>query len=86
MGCVPVSPEDDSSVHNIDFLFQTEEVLLTYVAHWWSMDGARLAYLTINNSVTPVVEIPHFLGGLYPTNMVFPYPKVKMESNMAAPA
>lgn len=58
-------------------------MLLTYVAHWWSTDGARLAYLTINNSVTPVVEIPHFLGGLYPTNMVFPYPKVKMESNMA---
>lgn len=52
-------------------------MLLTYVAHWWSADGARLAYLTINNSVTPVVEIPHFLGGLYPTNMVFPYPKVK---------
>ncbi|CAG03962.1 unnamed protein product, partial [Tetraodon nigroviridis] len=52
-----------------------EEVLLTYVAHWWSVDGARLAYLTINNSLTPLVEIPHFLGGLYPTNMVFPYPK-----------
>uniref|UniRef100_A0A674PAC8 Inactive dipeptidyl peptidase 10-like n=1 Tax=Takifugu rubripes TaxID=31033 RepID=A0A674PAC8_TAKRU len=52
-----------------------EEVLLTYVAHWWSMDGARLAYLTINNSATPVMEIPHFLGGIYPTNMVFSYPK-----------
>ncbi|XP_070695526.1 inactive dipeptidyl peptidase 10 [Pempheris klunzingeri] len=52
-----------------------EEVLLTYVAHWWSMDGARLAYLTINNSATPVMEIPHFLGGLYPSNVLFPYPK-----------
>ncbi|XP_051281246.1 LOW QUALITY PROTEIN: inactive dipeptidyl peptidase 10 [Dicentrarchus labrax] len=52
-----------------------EEVLLTYVAHWWSMDGARLAYLTINNSATPVMEIPHFLGGLYPSNFSFPYPK-----------
>ncbi|XP_030278594.1 inactive dipeptidyl peptidase 10 [Sparus aurata] len=52
-----------------------EEVLLTYVAHWWSMDGARLAYLTVNNSATPVMEIPHFLGGLYPSNVVFPYPK-----------
>lgn len=50
---------------------------MTYVAHWWSMDGARLAYLTINNSATPVMEIPHFLGGLYPSNVVFPYPKVK---------
>uniref|UniRef100_A0A7N8X7U4 Dipeptidyl-peptidase 6b n=1 Tax=Mastacembelus armatus TaxID=205130 RepID=A0A7N8X7U4_9TELE len=52
-----------------------EELLLTYVAHWWSADGARLAYLSINNSGTPVMEIPHFLGGLYPANVVFPYPK-----------
>ncbi|KAG7521025.1 inactive dipeptidyl peptidase 10-like [Solea senegalensis] len=52
-----------------------EEVLLTYVAHWWSMDGARLAYLSINNSATPVMEIPQFLGGLYPSNMFFHYPK-----------
>uniref|UniRef100_A0A3Q1KGA8 Dipeptidyl-peptidase 6b n=1 Tax=Anabas testudineus TaxID=64144 RepID=A0A3Q1KGA8_ANATE len=52
-----------------------EEVLLTYVAHWWSMDGARLAYLSINNSATPVMEMPHFLGGLYPSNVLFPYPK-----------
>ncbi|XP_023144822.2 inactive dipeptidyl peptidase 10 [Amphiprion ocellaris] len=52
-----------------------EEVLLTYAAHWWSMDGARLAYLSINNSATPVMEIPHFLGGLYPSNVFFPYPK-----------
>lgn len=54
----------------------TEEVLLTSAAHWWSMDGARLAYLSINNSATPVMEIPQFLGGLYPSNMLFPYPKV----------
>uniref|UniRef100_A0A3B4F0W2 Dipeptidyl-peptidase 6b n=1 Tax=Pundamilia nyererei TaxID=303518 RepID=A0A3B4F0W2_9CICH len=52
-----------------------EEVLLQYAAHWWSVDGARLAYLSINNSVTPVMEIPHFLGGLYPSNVLFPYPK-----------
>lgn len=79
---VRLPPADDSSVDNVNPLLPTEEVLLTYVAHWWSTDGARLAYLTINNSVTPVVEIPHFLGGLYPTNMVFPYPKVKMESSL----
>lgn len=52
-----------------------EEVLLSYTAHWWSVDGARLAYLTINNSATPLMEIPHFLGGLYPSNVFFPYPK-----------
>lgn len=79
MRSVRLSPEDDSGVDNGHFLFQTEEVLLTYAAHWWSMDGARLAYLSVNNSLTPLVEIPHFLGGLYPTNMVFPYPKVKVE-------
>nr|XP_057906734.1 inactive dipeptidyl peptidase 10 isoform X2 [Doryrhamphus excisus] len=52
-----------------------EEVLLSHVAHWWSGDGARLAYLSINNSATPLVEIQKFLGGLYPSNAVFPYPK-----------
>ena len=56
--------------------FPTEEVLLTYAAHWWCLDGARLAYRTISNTATPMMEIPHFLGGLYPSNMVFPYPKV----------
>ncbi|KAG7472006.1 hypothetical protein MATL_G00104060 [Megalops atlanticus] len=52
-----------------------EEVLQTYPAHWWSGDGARLAYLTINNSATPFMEIHHFLGGAYPSNMFYPYPK-----------
>lgn len=66
---------DSNNSHGL--FIKTEEVLLTYVAHWWSMDGARLAYLTVNNSATPVMEIPHFLGGLYPSNVVFPYPKVK---------
>ncbi|CAL8319626.1 unnamed protein product [Merluccius merluccius] len=53
----------------------TEEVLLSYAAHWWSVDGARLAYLTINNSATPLMEIPLFLGDIYPSNRLFPYPK-----------
>ncbi|XP_012690427.2 inactive dipeptidyl peptidase 10 [Clupea harengus] len=52
-----------------------EEVLLSYKALWWSVDGARLAYLTINNSATPLMEIPHFLGGIYPSNILYPYPK-----------
>ncbi|KAK1803368.1 hypothetical protein P4O66_004029 [Electrophorus voltai] len=52
-----------------------EEILLKYPAHWWSKDGARLAYLKINNSATPLMEIPHFLGGTYPSNMLYPYPK-----------
>uniref|UniRef100_A0A4W5LXI4 Inactive dipeptidyl peptidase 10-like n=1 Tax=Hucho hucho TaxID=62062 RepID=A0A4W5LXI4_9TELE len=57
-----------------DWIYE-EEVLLTYPANWWSKDGARLAYLTINNSATPLMEIPHFLGGVYPSNVFFPYPK-----------
>ncbi|XP_038165361.1 inactive dipeptidyl peptidase 10 [Cyprinodon tularosa] len=70
------STEEDQNVVNglSDWTYE-EEVLLTYAAHWWSMDGARLAYLRINNSATPVMEIPHFLGGLYPSNMIFHYPK-----------
>ncbi|CAL8367075.1 unnamed protein product [Lota lota] len=52
-----------------------EEVLLSYAAHWWSVDGARLAYLTINNSATPLMEIPLFLGNIYPSSRRFPYPK-----------
>uniref|UniRef100_A0A8C7R6W0 Inactive dipeptidyl peptidase 10-like n=1 Tax=Oncorhynchus mykiss TaxID=8022 RepID=A0A8C7R6W0_ONCMY len=57
-----------------DWIYE-EEVLLTFSANWWSKDGARLAYLTINNSATPLMEIPHFLGGVYPSNVFFPYPK-----------
>ncbi|KAI3357722.1 hypothetical protein L3Q82_016132, partial [Scortum barcoo] len=67
--------QEQNVVNGLSDWTYEEEVLLTYVAHWWSMDGARLAYLTINNSATPVMEIPHFLGGLYPSNVLFPYPK-----------
>uniref|UniRef100_A0A1A8KGB0 Dipeptidyl-peptidase 10 (Non-functional) n=1 Tax=Nothobranchius kuhntae TaxID=321403 RepID=A0A1A8KGB0_NOTKU len=66
---------DQKMVNGLSDWIYEEEVLLTYAAHWWSNDGARLAYLCINNSATPGMEIPHFLGGLYPSNMLFPYPK-----------
>uniref|UniRef100_A0A8C4SAE4 Uncharacterized protein n=1 Tax=Erpetoichthys calabaricus TaxID=27687 RepID=A0A8C4SAE4_ERPCA len=58
-----------------DWLYE-EEVLQTYIAHWWSSDGARLAYLMINNTATPIMEIPQFLGGVYPVSTHYPYPKV----------
>uniref|UniRef100_A0A8C4SDS2 Uncharacterized protein n=1 Tax=Erpetoichthys calabaricus TaxID=27687 RepID=A0A8C4SDS2_ERPCA len=57
-----------------DWLYE-EEVLQTYIAHWWSSDGARLAYLMINNTATPIMEIPQFLGGVYPVSTHYPYPK-----------
>ncbi|XP_069560301.1 inactive dipeptidyl peptidase 10 [Brachyistius frenatus] len=69
------STEEQNVLNGLSDWTYEEEVLLKYAAHWWSMDGARLAYLSINNSATPVMEIPHFLGGLYPSNVLFPYPK-----------
>ncbi|KAF7669041.1 hypothetical protein LDENG_00254650 [Lucifuga dentata] len=67
--------QEQNVVNGLSDWTYEEEVLLTYAAQWWSMDGARLAYLTINNSATPMMEIPHFLGRLYPSNVFFPYPK-----------
>uniref|UniRef100_A0A672JJJ0 Dipeptidyl-peptidase 6b n=1 Tax=Salarias fasciatus TaxID=181472 RepID=A0A672JJJ0_SALFA len=66
---------EENVVNGLSDWTYEEEILLAYPAHWWSLDGARLAYLSINNSATPVMEIPHFLGGLYPSNVLFPYPK-----------
>ncbi|XP_053705212.1 inactive dipeptidyl peptidase 10 isoform X1 [Synchiropus splendidus] len=70
-----VSGQERNVQNGISDWIYEEEVLLSPVALWWSQDGARLAYLTINNSATPVMEIPQFLGGLYPHNLVYPYPK-----------
>uniref|UniRef100_H3B4G8 Dipeptidyl peptidase like 10 n=1 Tax=Latimeria chalumnae TaxID=7897 RepID=H3B4G8_LATCH len=57
-----------------DWLYE-EEVLQSHVALWWSSDGARLAYLTINDSSVPNMELPQFLGSLYPASKHYPYPK-----------
>ncbi|XP_028849316.1 inactive dipeptidyl peptidase 10 isoform X2 [Denticeps clupeoides] len=66
---------EETVVNGVTDWTYEEEILLTYPALWWSVDGARLAYLTINNSATPLMEIPHFLGGTYPLNILYPYPK-----------
>ncbi|XP_076023937.1 inactive dipeptidyl peptidase 10-like [Genypterus blacodes] len=58
-----------------DWLYE-EEVLHTQVAHWWSPDGSRLAYLTINDSLVPNVLLPRFTGSLYPRGKEYPYPKL----------
>ncbi|XP_072305336.1 inactive dipeptidyl peptidase 10 [Eucyclogobius newberryi] len=70
-----VTDREDRVINGLSDWTYEEEILLTYAAHWWSEDGARLAYLTVNNSATPAMEIPHFLGSLYPSNIFFPYPK-----------
>ncbi|XP_033473242.2 inactive dipeptidyl peptidase 10-like [Epinephelus lanceolatus] len=58
-----------------DWLYE-EEVLLTQVAHWWSPDGSRLAYLTFNDSLVPNMLLPRFTGSLYPRGKEYPYPKM----------
>ncbi|XP_033901188.2 inactive dipeptidyl peptidase 10-like isoform X1 [Acipenser ruthenus] len=57
-----------------DWLY--EEVLLqSHVAHWWSPDGERLAFLMINDSLVPSMDLLHFTGSLYPKGQQYPYPK-----------
>uniref|UniRef100_UPI00398EB3B1 A-type potassium channel modulatory protein DPP6 isoform X1 n=2 Tax=Pristiophorus japonicus TaxID=55135 RepID=UPI00398EB3B1 len=62
-----------------DWLYE-EELLKTNIAHWWSPDGARLAYATINDSRVPAMEIPMYLTSLYPTARVYHYPKAGQEN------
>uniref|UniRef100_A0A674JQW3 A-type potassium channel modulatory protein DPP6 n=1 Tax=Terrapene triunguis TaxID=2587831 RepID=A0A674JQW3_9SAUR len=62
-----------------DWLYE-EEILKTHIAHWWSPDGTRLAYATINDSRVPTMEIPVYTGSLYPTVKTYHYPKAGMEN------
>nr|XP_033787528.1 dipeptidyl aminopeptidase-like protein 6 isoform X2 [Geotrypetes seraphini]XP_033787529.1 dipeptidyl aminopeptidase-like protein 6 isoform X2 [Geotrypetes seraphini] len=62
-----------------DWLYE-EEILKTHIAHWWSPDGARLAYSTINDSKVPTMMIPMFTGSLYPTVKTYHYPKAGCEN------
>ncbi|XP_069717619.1 inactive dipeptidyl peptidase 10 isoform X4 [Phaenicophaeus curvirostris] len=57
-----------------DWLYE-EELLRSHIAHWWSPDGERLAFLMINDSLVPNMVIPRFTGGLYPKGKQYPYPK-----------
>ncbi|XP_053553981.1 inactive dipeptidyl peptidase 10, partial [Bombina bombina] len=57
-----------------DWLYE-EEVLRTHIAHWWSPDGERLAFLMIDDTLVPNMVIPQFTGSLYPKGKQFPYPK-----------
>uniref|UniRef100_A0A3B5MDL8 Dipeptidyl peptidase like 10 n=1 Tax=Xiphophorus couchianus TaxID=32473 RepID=A0A3B5MDL8_9TELE len=58
-----------------DWLYE-EEVLDSPVAHWWSPDGSKLAYLTIDDSLVPSMMLPRFTGSLYPRGTEYPYPKM----------
>ncbi|XP_036277161.1 inactive dipeptidyl peptidase 10 isoform X2 [Pipistrellus kuhlii] len=57
-----------------DWLYE-EELLHSHIAHWWSPDGERLAFLMINDSLVPNMVIPRYTGALYPKGKQYPYPK-----------
>ncbi|XP_075950574.1 inactive dipeptidyl peptidase 10-like [Anarhichas minor] len=56
-----------------DWLYE-EEILRCHLAHWWSPDGERLAFLTINDSLVPNMLLPQFTGNAYPRGLQYPYP------------
>ncbi|KAM9328354.1 inactive dipeptidyl peptidase 10-like [Pholidichthys leucotaenia] len=56
-----------------DWLYE-EEILHSHLAHWWSPDGERLAFLTINDTLVPNMVLPQFTGSTYPRGMQYPYP------------
>ncbi|KAJ4919289.1 hypothetical protein JOQ06_021582 [Pogonophryne albipinna] len=62
-----------------DWLYE-EEIFQSQIAHWWSPDGARLAYATINDTLVPRMELPMFTGSPYPTGKEYHYPKAGEEN------
>ncbi|XP_013874029.1 inactive dipeptidyl peptidase 10 [Austrofundulus limnaeus] len=58
-----------------DWLYE-EEILGSHLAHWWSPDGERLAFLTINDSLVPNMVLAQFTGSTYPRGLQYPYPMV----------
>uniref|UniRef100_UPI0037E78251 inactive dipeptidyl peptidase 10-like isoform X2 n=1 Tax=Semicossyphus pulcher TaxID=241346 RepID=UPI0037E78251 len=56
-----------------DWLYE-EEVLRSHLAHWWSPDGERLAFLTLNDTLVPNMVLPQFTGTAYPRGLQYPYP------------
>ncbi|XP_029560893.1 dipeptidyl aminopeptidase-like protein 6 isoform X3 [Salmo trutta] len=62
-----------------DWLYE-EEILQTHIAHWWSPDGLRLAYATINDTLVPKMEVPIFTGAPYPIGLEYHYPKAGEEN------
>lgn len=61
------------------WLCSPEEILQTHIAHWWSPDGLRLAYMTINDTLVPRMEVPFFTGRPYPTSLDYHYPKASSQ-------
>ncbi|XP_030629996.1 dipeptidyl-peptidase 6 [Chanos chanos] len=62
-----------------DWLYE-EEIFQSHIAHWWSPDGLRLAYATVNDTLVPKMEITMFTGSLYPNGQEYHYPKAGEEN------
>ncbi|XP_061899335.1 inactive dipeptidyl peptidase 10-like [Entelurus aequoreus] len=56
-----------------DWLYE-EEILHSHLAHWWSPDGDKLAFLTINDTLVPNMALAQFTGSTYPRGLQYPYP------------
>ncbi|XP_049609188.1 inactive dipeptidyl peptidase 10 isoform X3 [Syngnathus scovelli] len=56
-----------------DWLYE-EEILHSHLAHWWSPDGEKLAFLTINDTLVPNMALAQFTGSAYPRGLQYPYP------------
>ncbi|XP_077369288.1 inactive dipeptidyl peptidase 10-like isoform X2 [Festucalex cinctus] len=56
-----------------DWLYE-EEILHSHLAHWWSPDGEKLAFLTINDTLVPNMALAQFTGSTYPRGLQYPYP------------
>lgn len=67
-----------------DVCLPLEEVLRSHLAHWWSPDGEKLAFLTIDNSLVPNMVLPQFTGDAYPRGQQYPYPVVSRTPAMLA--
>ncbi|XP_054889300.1 dipeptidyl aminopeptidase-like protein 6 isoform X2 [Poeciliopsis prolifica] len=76
-----VSTGKDGVIFNglTDWLYE-EEILQTHIAHWWSPDGLRLAFMTINDTLVPKMEVPYFTGTPYPGSQDYHYPKAGEEN------
>ncbi|KAJ8003535.1 hypothetical protein DPEC_G00149360 [Dallia pectoralis] len=70
------SSGEDRMIFNgiADWLYE-EEILRSHIAHWWSPDGERLAFLMINDTLVPNMFLPQFTGSAYPRSQEYPYPK-----------
>ncbi|XP_077459145.1 inactive dipeptidyl peptidase 10-like [Stigmatopora argus] len=65
-----------------DWLYE-EEILHSHLAHWWSPDGEKLAYLTINDTLVPNMALAQFTGSTYPRGLQYPYPMAGQSNPVA---